>query len=432
MDALTIISILFCLVLIYFLGSTLVSMILELWNHLRKGREKFLESQLTDRLGADAAKSILNDPLVSGQGKKAPKKIHPDTFGAVASSNLTRDKGDVCNKIVDAAKRKAGAGDTTGGSTADSTVNTTGDNSAASTKEVPSDPEALSDWYNNFSEEMSSEFKSSLRIPSLVVSTIIVVLLNLDTLNISRSLWENPATSTEIFSSLSVSDWSTFIQTDSDAASGTTEEQLASIMLVLNEFDSLQDKGLPIGWHSAADLGLVKEDKDTSTTFRFQLVTSVDTSGGNNDSNVTVNSSTAFKYLPPSGQDAFLQDAEIKGEAGRTTAIFGTTVPNPEPILKEENGTLLLNYANVFDALNADSMRSVFKGINNDIYTFDVAAHLSYAQPGVGKVFVENIKTINFVTIIGWLISIICIGMGAPFWYDILKKLINLGTGKAP
>lgn len=492
MDALTIISILFSLVLIYFLGSTLVSLIVELWNHLRNGREKFLEKRLTEHLGADAAKEILKDPLISGTSNKAPKQISADHFGAVASKNLTRTEGDVCHQIVQAASKKSGLetiSGTTTTTTADPTktppktenVTTTTENSTAgdpssaegnTTPENTSTPndtatpkdstatseastssgasasaessvssgtassgasvshehQALSDWYKDFSTQMSADFKSALRIPSLVVSIFVVVILNLDTLNIIRTLWEDPETSTEIFKSASGRDWGALIQQDSGAVDPrTTEEQLSSILNLLNEIDSLESKGLPIGWHSAEKLGLVIPPHDSSTTFKFQLVTSVDTSGG------ASNTSRTFKYLPPEGANAFRSNGEIQGEASETQAVFGTTVPSPEPELKEENGALILSYENVLGDLDSDSLRSVFEGINNDIYSFRLAAHLPGEHPGLGTVIVENVKTIDFVQIIGWLISIICIGMGASFWYDILKKLVNLGTGgKAP
>ena len=447
MDALTIISILFSLVLIYFLGSTLVSLIVELWNHFRNGREKFLEKRLTEHLGADAAKEILKDPLISGNSNKAPKQISADHFGAVASKKMTRTDGDVCHQIVKAKSKKSAPENTstpndtatpkdspatseaiTSSEASASSESSVGAGAASSGATVSHEHQALSDWYKDFSTQMSADFKSALRIPSLVVSICVVVILNLDTLNIIRTLWEDPETSTEIFNSASGQDWGALIQQDSGATDpGTTEEQLASILKLLNEFDSLESKGLPIGWHSAEELGLVIPPHDSSTTFKFQLVTSVDTSGG------ASNTSRTFKYLPPEGANAFRSNGEIQGEASETQAVFGTTVPSPEPELKEENGALILSYENVLGDLDSDSLRSVFEGINNDIYSFRLAAHLPGEHPGLGTVIVENVKTIDFVQIIGWLISIICIGMGASFWYDILKKLVNLGTGgKAP
>ena len=36
-----------------------------------------------------------------------------------------------------------------------------------------------------------------------------------------------------------------------------------------------------------------------------------------------------------------------------------------------------------------------------------------------------------FLSILGWLITALAISLGAPFWFDLLTKLVNIrGTGQ--
>lgn len=45
----------------------------------------------------------------------------------------------------------------------------------------------------------------------------------------------------------------------------------------------------------------------------------------------------------------------------------------------------------------------------------------------------ENIASITIPTLGGWLVSAIAIFLGAPFWFDLLNKLVNMrGNGKRP
>jgi hypothetical protein len=45
--------------------------------------------------------------------------------------------------------------------------------------------------------------------------------------------------------------------------------------------------------------------------------------------------------------------------------------------------------------------------------------------------FQENMKLLSWSKVFGWVLTIIAISLGAPFWFDLLNKVMNLrGTGK--
>ncbi len=44
-----------------------------------------------------------------------------------------------------------------------------------------------------------------------------------------------------------------------------------------------------------------------------------------------------------------------------------------------------------------------------------------------------NMHQINFSTILGWVLTIMALSLGAPFWFDLLLRLVNMrNTGKKP
>jgi hypothetical protein len=52
------------------------------------------------------------------------------------------------------------------------------------------------------------------------------------------------------------------------------------------------------------------------------------------------------------------------------------------------------------------------------------------ALASIGYFFTNHF---TFRNIIGWCIFILALSLGAPFWFDVMKKLVNIrNTGKAP
>lgn len=443
MELLTIIVIVFSLVLVYFLGSTLVSMLLELWASLRNNREKFLKKQLNEKLGEDAAKSILDHSMVSGNAKSGTSKISSKVFGYVANQQLDKDSKQVIKSAIGAygdakttksvAAAEARVPDAAAVSaepTAEAETLSNPETPAANPQTAPpagsaaesGNQAALSSWYDDFSKEMSSQYKKSMRVPSIVVAALVVVLLNLDTLRIVRSIWENPQDNTEILSTLSQVDWASLATKEPDPTDPeSTNEQIQDILLLLSKLDTLDSKGLPLGWYSGEDLGLVIPASDTSVMIDFNRIVAVDTGNGISD--------TSFSYRPPTGAALYQSEAKVAKMEQNLAAVFPTTVPNPNPRLLAADGTLKLDFSNLFGQRSVDSLKAEFQGIADAVYSFKVSAHQETIRPSFFQVVAANLKTVSGSTLVGWLISIIAIGMGAPFWYDILKRLSQYVTG---
>ncbi len=51
----------------------------------------------------------------------------------------------------------------------------------------------------------------------------------------------------------------------------------------------------------------------------------------------------------------------------------------------------------------------------------------------LGELICKNLEACSFQTLVGWLITALLLRQGAPFWFEILKKFVNLrGTGPKP
>lgn len=446
MDLTTIIVIVLSLVLVYFLGSTLVSLILELWSSMRNNREKFLKKQLNERLGTDAAQNILEHPMVSGASKNSTRKIPAKVFGYVANQHLDKDSNQVLHSAIGAygtagTTKSVPADETTSPPTTveskDSTTtetekSTSADATSADSQTATStdndstadNQNALSSWYNDFSKDMSSQYRKSMRIPSLVVSAIVVIVLNLDTLRIIKTIWENPEDNTEILSTLSQIDWvSLATEEPNPADSESTSEQIQEILLILSKLDSLESAGIPIGWQTGEDLGLVIPASDTFALIEFTEVMQVDTGSGRADT------SYSFSYRPPTGADSYQSEAKIADNDENLLAVFPSAIPKPNPQLVSADGALKLDFSHVFGNRKLDSLKAEFQGITGEVYSFKASAHQETIRPSIFEVFIANLKAIEVLTLLGWLISIIALSMGAPFWYDILKRLTEYLTG---
>ncbi len=401
----TLLVIVLSLVLIYFLGSSLVSLILELWSYVRPVRENFLEKKLTEKVGEGSAKAILTHPLVAGSSGKRPKSISSKTFGACAAANLYQDSTGVLNSAV----------------VAHGNINSPP--STLESGEGSGQESALSSWFDEFSSEMSTDYRNYLRGPSLLIATLLVVLLNLDTLGIVSYFWndrENSSTSLATLTTLSANTLSNF---NPDSMDGSNiDDQIVVLMQLIQQLDSLEQAGFPIGWQTGEDLGLVIAAYDTSTTITFQEVTSTDSIDGKE---VTT---TTFQYIPPTGTAAYQPLAEMEKTPDTLKAIFGTTVPDPFPTLDKDSTALTLNLGGVLASLKPDTLGASFAGIMGQNYNFQAFAHADEVPPGFFRVVWENIQSITLFQFLGWIISILAIGLGASFWYDVLSRITNLIT----
>lgn len=128
----------------------------------------------------------------------------------------------------------------------------------------------LEGWFNSAMNRASSAYTAKMKVLSLIVALCLALLINIDTLHIAQTLWEDPAQRTQISDAATYSVQSGALDGQvgeaddefraSDAQGDTQlEEAVESGVAIVNQLGDLEALSLPIGW-SWQDLALLPAD----------------------------------------------------------------------------------------------------------------------------------------------------------------------------
>ncbi len=120
----------------------------------------------------------------------------------------------------------------------------------------------LETWFSGAMNRASASYASKMKSLSIAVAFVVAVAVNIDTLHIARTLWEDPVRRAQISSEVNYSVQSGQLQsavntdgqndqgfTASQAeAEGSVEDVIGSGAELANRLQDLQDLRLPIGW----------------------------------------------------------------------------------------------------------------------------------------------------------------------------------------
>ena len=120
----------------------------------------------------------------------------------------------------------------------------------------------LENWFNNAMNRASANYSSKMKSLSIVVALVIALGVNIDTLHIARTLWEDPIRRVQISNEVSYSVQSGQLQgsvddvgqddqgfTASQAQPETgVEDVIGAGAEVANRLQAIQDLRLPVGW----------------------------------------------------------------------------------------------------------------------------------------------------------------------------------------
>ncbi len=121
----------------------------------------------------------------------------------------------------------------------------------------------LETWFNTSMQSASAAYASRMKALSVVVALAFALVLNIDTVNIARSLWENPAQRQALSSELTYSVQSGDLQSQVDEASGADADEFRANQVdpansiedavgtgaeIAHQLQDIQDLSLPLGW----------------------------------------------------------------------------------------------------------------------------------------------------------------------------------------
>lgn len=119
----------------------------------------------------------------------------------------------------------------------------------------------LETWFNNSMQRASASYAGKMKNLSIAVALVFALALNIDTLHIARTLWEDPARRQQISSEASYTVQSGELQTQLDGGEAddefraaqaenenTLEDAIETGASVAYQLQDIQDLSLPIGW----------------------------------------------------------------------------------------------------------------------------------------------------------------------------------------
>ena len=326
MNNLPIIELAISLILVYFIFSIVTSNIQELIaGVLMKSRGAFLKEAITkvfnDPDNKNWAEFIYSHPLISKLKRKPksdPSYISPDIFTNCLIDIITNEGREIefDSKEKDEVKYKD---DLPGNNPLDnfkeglkklntSDVKVLLESILIDCSEISQLKEKINNWYNDYMDRISGWYKRKTRLVTLIIATLVTLILNIDTIGISKELWSNKV--------------------------------LRESVVIYAE-------------------NIVREGHN--------MYASVDTVQGNNTMTL----------------DKFKQDVQ-----------------------------------------DIDSLIT-------DIEALDIPVGWEFDKT-FGKTLKKNIDS-YLLKILGWIITIFALSLGAPFWFKILSKLINIrNTGEPP
>lgn len=159
--------------------------------------ERGLEQMLADQEKTGLAQKVLNHQLIKGSAfnQKRPSYIAPETFARVLIDIIDKESGgaakaakasnDIKRALNKAKLPEAVKSAMTGLiDNVDTTINELRDN--------------LQTWFDSSMERVSGWYKRKLQVISIAVALLLAVGLNVDSIAIGQSLWQNPVLRAEI------------------------------------------------------------------------------------------------------------------------------------------------------------------------------------------------------------------------------------------
>jgi hypothetical protein len=380
------------LVFVYLLMAVMVSAINEIYMSLRAKRGRFLsqalETALNDPQNKNWAKIMYDHPLIDilkRSEKRPPAYISSKTFAKtlveVISNEARADSYEVKGDIItynDKTKKYTGIEKfVTGLSTLNeshtknllqSFVNNAGDNLEQLKVQIES-------WFNEYMDRVGGWYKRKARVAIFVISLLLTICMNVDTIRLSKELWKN----------------GTLRETVADNAQAYVEE---------HKSDYEQKREV----EAHADRIYIEKILNDTTLTEATRAAKVDSVVQQSVSEETI--SQRLKNVRTAYNDLNMLQLPIGwGEYAQQVKVFkGDLVKHKKEIDGNMQTWALTKWILRWKARVHYACRVV---------------HLYSSE-------------VDLLCILGWLFTAAAVSLGAPYWFDLLSKLINVrSAGKA-
>jgi len=278
MNNLPIIELAISLILVYFIFSIVISNIQELIEGIFiKSRGSFLKEAINkvfnDPQNKNWAEFIYSHPLINKLKRKPksnPSYISPDTFSNCLIDIFINEgkQIEIDSKQKDDVKYSEKF---SGNNSLDnfkeglkklnkSDVKDLLEAIAIDCNEIKELKTKINDWYNSYMDRISGWYKRKIRLVTFIIASLVTLILNIDTIGISKELWSNKVLreSVVIYAENIVRDGHPmYVVNDTIQGNDTLtlqkfKQDVQDIDSLISEIETLE---LPIGWEFAGSLG---------------------------------------------------------------------------------------------------------------------------------------------------------------------------------
>lgn len=270
----------------------------------------------------------------------------------------------------------------------------------------------LSKWFDQRMEQLSDAYKHNLTLLTLAIGLIIALLLNADTLQMARALWEDPALRDTV---------SQVVQ--SASATGQLAQQAQQVAQAVQAQQSLLTATPVPGTTPSAQAVSAPITAQAIAETTSQITTSL-------NSLTNLNLPIGWEFTPIDG-GCFARSSVTVLVPATATVESGTPTPVPLPPtvtplpLTTESAFAATEIAPSIPTAGSDS-NSGTKMVSMQVTppipaACDSQRNLWLLLPGNSP----DGFGLLLRKIIGFAVTVIAIGQGAPFWFDLIRRLVN-------
>ncbi|MEQ6125045.1 hypothetical protein AAON49_12635 [Pseudotenacibaculum sp. MALMAid0570] len=385
----SIIGTIISMILIYSLLSILVSILLELWNSIKNIRAENLQKNIGLLLGQKLAGEFYKHYMISGQitdKNKRPDNISKELFVQVFTDIILKGENTINEEVK---KTETVEKDKTATSTKpievvqkaitsmdkDSKLKELLEAFHFKSKNLAEFEGYVEDWYEDFMKRTSSWYKKKQRPKLFVTGLLVAILLNVDSVFLFNVISKNDALRNELVS---------VAENVNDEYQKLDENQRENIDELFN----------------VSKIGLKKAKSDLT----------IDTS---KKSTIAMNKEEINKYLGKVEELLIMTDTVAAKKYTKTNEAFNMIADLSLPIGWKKDSAPLSWICSKKDPDKKEENTTALKKYIND----------------------RNQNSSNFIFyLFGILVTAGSLSFGAPFWFDILGKVIaikNIGRSKA-
>jgi hypothetical protein len=287
---------------------------------------------------------------------------------------------------------------------------------------------AVENWYEDYMSQASKDYKLRMRWPLFAVGFVVALLFNIDAVHIADRLWNNSSLRTEVLNA------AVQYESETDSVSDST--------MTLHQFQEFsKSKKLPIGWAEV----FPTESSPIVAKYSSDTITFNGTEWTQLELGTTKFPVNFFKVARHTKYQAAVRSSDtiVPKVDSIKEFRFALNTAVPELNMWLDTASRMYN-ATWKDLGKTPSLASYADTTNTTIFSKlklptspPELTQSEFRTAGMGVQFCSiwswmcnNYGSFLFKLLVGFALSGFLASFGAPFWFQILQRLITMRSGK--